>query len=81
MMQHEICLRGLLIPKDWHGNGRVKIVALATDDEREITLRNPPRKNIIHHLRHQVELWGAFDDPQDPTVFQISRLRSLNAPT
>lgn len=79
-MAQEVCLKGLLIPKDWHHNGRVKAVALATDDEKEIFIRIPPRKQITHYLRHQVELWGAFDDPQDPTVFHVRRLRSLNLP-
>ena len=75
IMEEEICLRGLLIPMDWHGNGRVKTVALATDDEREIFIRNPRHLHVIHHLRQRVELWGTFEDPQNPTVFMIKRLQ------
>jgi hypothetical protein len=50
-------------------------VALATDDEREIFIRNPRHLHVIHHLRQRVELWGTFEDPQNPTVFMIKRLQ------
>jgi hypothetical protein len=74
-VEEEICLIGLLIPMDWHSNGRVKSVALATDDEREIYIRNPRHLHILPHLRQRVELWGKFNDPQNPAVFQVRRLR------
>ncbi len=74
-MKEVICLKGLLIPMDWHRNGRVKTVVLATYDENEIFIHNPTQNHIIAHLRQRVELWGTFDDSQHPTVFQVNRLR------
>jgi len=79
-MDREIYLTGLLIPVDWHGNGRVKAVALATDDEREISIGGPLQAHIVHHLRQQVELWGTYDDPIQPTVFQVNRLQPKSTP-
>lgn len=74
-MEKEICLQGLLIPMDWHGNGRVKRVALATDDEREIHIRNPLDHRILHHLRQRVELWGRYADVPEQSVFEVNRLQ------
>jgi hypothetical protein len=75
LMGREICLEGLLIPKDWYHNGRVKSVVLATDDEKEIHIRNPLQQHIIHHLRQRVALWGTFEDADDQTAFQVNRLQ------
>ncbi|MDJ0857328.1 MAG: hypothetical protein QNI88_19125 [Desulfobacterales bacterium] len=74
-MEEEICLQGLLIPMDWHGNGRVKTVALATDDEREIFIRNPLDQRIMSHLRERVELWGRYADVPDQSIFEVNRLQ------
>ncbi len=75
IMEEEICLQGLLIPMDWHGNGRVKTVALATDDEREIFIRNPLDEWITRHLRQRVALWGRYADVPDRSVFEVNRLQ------
>ena len=74
-MGREIYLTGLLIPVDWYGNGSVKAVALATDDEQEIFIGGPLQEHIVHHLRQQVELWGTYDDPVHQTVFQVNRFQ------
>ena len=74
-MGQEIHLTGLLIPVDWYGNGNVKAVALATDDEKEISIGGPLRNHILHHLRQQVELWGTYEDPIQQTVFQVNRFQ------
>ncbi len=75
IMEEEICLQGLLIPMDWQGNGRVKTVALATDDEREIFIRNPLDQRIMSHLRERVELWGRYADVPDQSIFEVNRLQ------
>jgi hypothetical protein len=75
MMGQEVCLKGLLIPKDWYHNGRVKSVVLATDDEQEICIRNPLPKQLIHHLRERVALWGTFEEADNQTAFQVNRLQ------
>ena len=74
-MSREIYLTGLLIPVDWYGNGRVKAVALATDDEQEISIGGPLQDHILHHLRQQVELWGTYEDPIQQAVFQVNRFQ------
>ena len=74
-MSQEIHLTGLIIPIDWYGNGRVKAVALATNDEKEISIGGPLRDHIIPHLRQQVDLWGTFEDPLHRTVFQVNRFQ------
>ena len=74
-MEKEICLQGLLIPMDWHRNGRIKTVALATDDEREIVIRNPLDQWIMSHLRQRVALWGHYVDLPDQSVFVVNRRR------
>jgi hypothetical protein len=79
-MGREIYLTGLLIPVDWHGNGSVKAVALATDDEKEISIGGPLQEHIVHHLRQQVELWGSYDDPIQPSVFQVNRFQPKPIP-
>jgi len=79
-MDQEIHLTGLLIPVDWYGNGNVKAVALATDDEKEISIRGLLRDHILHHLRQQVELWGTYEDPIHQTVFQVNRFQPKQTP-
>jgi hypothetical protein len=79
-MGQEIYLTGLLIPVDWYGNGNVKTVALATDDEKEISIGGPLQNNIMRHLRKQVALWGSFEDPTNQTVFQVRRFHPLQPP-
>jgi hypothetical protein len=79
-MSREIYLTGLLIPVDWHVNGSVKAVALATDDEKEISIGGPLQEYIIHHLRQQVELWGTYEDPIHQTVFQVNRFQPKPSP-
>ena len=74
-MDEEIHLQGLLIPKDWHSNGCVKALALATDDEKEVMISTPLQGDMIRHLRQRVEIWGAFDDPVLRTVFYVRRLK------
>ena len=49
--------------------------ALATDDEKEISIGGPLRNHILHHLRQQVELWGSYEDPIQQTVFQVNRFQ------
>lgn len=79
-MAQEVCLRGLIIPKEWHRNGRVKSLALATNDEKEISISNPMQIRIIRHLRQQVEVWGIFEDPACQTIFQVTRLKPCGPP-
>jgi hypothetical protein len=79
-MDQEIYLTGLLIPVDWYGNGSIKAVALATDDENEISIGGPLQKNIMRHLRQQVALWGTFEDPINRAVIQVKRLHPLRPP-
>ena len=76
-MNEEIYLTGLLIPVAWYGNGNVKTVALATDDEKEISISGPLQKNIMRHLRQQVALWGTFEDPINCAVFQVKRFHPV----
>jgi hypothetical protein len=78
-MAQEIHLRGLLIPKDWYSNGKIKTLALATDDEKEISIGNPAHHHIMRHLRQRVELWGTFEDPLHHRVFQVNRLKIEDA--
>lgn len=78
-MVHEIHLRGLLIPVDWHANGRVKTVALATSDEQEIAIGGPLLGHILCHLRQRVDVWGMYDDPVLRNSFCISRIQPLTA--
>ena len=75
-MAEEIHLQGLLIPRDWHSNGRVKAFALATDDEQEIVINTPLPSDMIRHIRQRVEIWGTFEDPVLRTVFNVRRLKS-----
>jgi hypothetical protein len=75
-MMEETYLEGLLIPKDWHSNGRVKSLALATDDEQEIAIGKPLHRGMIKHMRQRVEIWGVFEDPVLRTVFNVRRLKS-----
>ncbi|MGD9249841.1 MAG: hypothetical protein PVG19_01385 [Desulfobacterales bacterium] len=74
-MVEEVRLNGLLIPNDWHANGRVKSLTLATDDEKEITLSGLPSRLMKLHLRQRVDVWGTFADSQNPAVFKVRRLR------
>jgi len=75
-MAEEIHLQGLLIPRDWHSNGRVKSLVLATDDEQEIIISTPLKGEMIQHLRQRVEIWGTFEDPILRSVFNVRRLKS-----
>ena len=79
-MDQEIYLTGLLIPVDWYGNGSIKAVALATDDEKEISIGGPLQKNIMCHLRQQVALWGTFEDPLNRAVIQVKRFHPVRPP-
>lgn len=76
-MDQEIYLTGLLIPVDWYSNGSVKAVALATDDESEISIGGPLRSHMARYLRQQVEIWGSFEDPLHQNVFQVCRFQPL----
>lgn len=76
-MDQEIHLTGLLIPVDWHGNGRVKAVALATADEQEIAVGGPLLQHILNHLRERVDIWGTYDDPVHGKRFRICRIRPV----
>lgn len=74
-MNQEIYLTGLLIPIDWFGNGQVKAIALATDDEKEVSIAGPLQDHFLLHLRQKVELWGTYEDPVHQTVFLVNRFQ------
>lgn len=80
-MDQEIHFTGLLIPVAWHGNGRVKAVALATADEQEIAVGGPLLHRILGHLREQVDIWGTFDDPVGRKGFRVCRFQPVIPPS
>ena len=63
-MAEEIHLQGLLIPRDWHSNGRVKSLVLATDDEQEIIISTPLKGEMIQHLRQRRGVGQPSKHPQ-----------------
>ena len=70
-------IKGIVIPTDWDGNGKVISLAIATFDEQEYLIENHQQiANLRNLLRQEVTVMGSIQRREDHKTIKVSEIHS-----
>ena len=75
----KVSLKGLLVPADWDGSGRVTSLLLSTAQERDYVILDGPllgRLLALIHTQVELEGWAWIQDERIGTI-RVNSYRSL----
>jgi hypothetical protein len=75
---HTVILKGIVVPVDWDEAGNILSLAIATNTEEELRIRNDTNgKKLFNHLREQVEVLAEISDVAGEKILHILEFHSL----